>query len=110
MTPGWHKQIGGQRWLRLGDLPRPGDVFVFADALLGGAGTPARNTALLDPPMLFSGGGWSPNPFPTTCFRHGRRGGIGSAGAVRADGSARAVRGERAWLTASELAIGSVGT
>ncbi len=108
MTPGWNQQIGGQRWLRLGDLARPCDAFVFADAML--AGSPPRNTALLDPPMLFSASSWTANPFPTTCFRHGRgRSSFGSAGTARADGSARAVRGEPAWLTSPELAIGSVG-
>jgi prepilin-type N-terminal cleavage/methylation domain-containing protein len=110
MTPGYRAAIGGQRWLRLGEVHRPTEVFVFADAMLGGAGTPLRNSALLDPPWFFSGGAWVPDPFPTTCFRHGRRADIGSAEAVRADGSAAGYNGQRGWLTAPELAIGSVGT
>jgi prepilin-type N-terminal cleavage/methylation domain-containing protein len=109
MTPGYRAMIGGQRWVRLGDVGRPTEVFIFADAMLGGSGTPLRNSALLDPPSFFSGGAWSLNPFPTTSFRHNRRAAIGSAEAVRADGSAAGYAGQRAWMTAPELAIGSVG-
>jgi prepilin-type N-terminal cleavage/methylation domain-containing protein len=71
MTPGWSSQIGAQPWKRISDIERPTEVLVFADTLL--EGNPARNNALLDPPKLYSGGGqWAANPFPTTCFRHGR--------------------------------------
>jgi prepilin-type N-terminal cleavage/methylation domain-containing protein len=103
MTPGYQMQIGGQRWLRLGDLVRPTDVFLFADAMI--AGTPMRNCALLDPPMLFGGGSWSENPAPTTSFRHGP----GSTSTARADGSARAVPAEPNWLIDRAARIGSVG-
>jgi hypothetical protein len=106
MTPGWSYQIGAQPWKRISDIERPTEVLVFADTLL--EGNPARNNALLDPPKLYSGGGqWATNPFPTTCFRHGR--GAGAAAGSRADGSARADKAEPAWLTSPTLRIGSVG-
>jgi prepilin-type N-terminal cleavage/methylation domain-containing protein len=101
-TPGWSLQIGTQRWKSIADIDRPSELFVFADTLL--AGSPARNCALLDPPRLFSAGAWSPNPFPTTCFRH-----TGSTAAAGADGSARTRRAEPGWLTAPAQRIGSVG-
>ncbi len=101
-TPGWGSQIGHRPWQRVSSIGQPSDLLVFADTLLGGEfeGDPVRNSALLDPPLLFSasgggmpdwGGGpseedddlvatlitsgrWSVNPFPTTAFRHGSRG------------------------------------
>jgi prepilin-type N-terminal cleavage/methylation domain-containing protein len=112
-TPGWRSDIGAQRWKSLADLDRPSELFVFADTLL--PGTPPINCALLDPPQLFSAGAWSPNPSPTTSFRHakGRGADPGSAGSVataRADGSASATRADPAWLTYPRLGIGSAGT
>jgi len=99
-TPGWGTQIGHRPWQRVSGIAQPSDLLVFADALLGGEfeGDPVRNSALLDPPLLFSGSGgqyqipgapeygdnevaelmasglWSVNPFPTTAFRHGGKG------------------------------------
>lgn len=102
-TPGWSAVIGGQRWKRTGDVERPTELFVFADTLL--PGKPVSNNALLDPPMLWSGGGWEENPSPTTAFRHGGA----SANAARADGSAEAVNAEPGWLTHPEMGIGSAG-
>jgi prepilin-type N-terminal cleavage/methylation domain-containing protein len=110
-TPGWRDQIGSQRWKALADIDRPTELFVFADTLLPGA--PPMNNALLDPPMLFSGGAWSPNLSPTTCFRHARGRGGGAPGSVataRADGSARAIAAQPGWLIAPRLGIGSAGT
>lgn len=104
MTPGWNASIGTRPWRRLGEIERPEALFVFGDTLMGHGGA-ARNNALLDPPMLFGGGGWSVNPSPTTCFRHD-----GAAATARADGSARAVRAERGWLVEPALRIGSAGT
>lgn len=106
MTPGWNLQIGSQRWKRISDIERPAELLVFADTLL--AGSPPRNTPLLDPPRLFSGGSWEHNDSPTTCFRH-NGGAVGAAVAVRADGSARTISAQRDWLTTPELRIGSVG-
>ncbi len=92
--------------MRVGEVQRPRGGFFFAEPRLGGAGTPLRTSGLLDPPMFFSSGVWTPTGFPTTCFRHAGW----SADAARADGSGAGYRGERAWMTAPELAIGSVGT
>lgn len=104
MTPGWNLTIGRQKWKTVADIERPSELLVFADTLM--AATPARNNALLDPPMLYEGAGaWTPNLSPTTCFRHS-----GSAAGARADGSARAERADPAWLTHAGLRIGSIGT
>jgi prepilin-type N-terminal cleavage/methylation domain-containing protein len=112
-TPGWRSDIGAQRWKSLADIDRPSELFVFADTILPAA-TPI-NCALLDPPLLFSAGNWSPNLSPTTSFRHGKSRGTepGSAGSVvsaQADGSARATPAIPAWLTHPRLGIGSAGT
>jgi competence protein ComGC len=102
-TPGWNLQIGGQPWRRLDSIENPSLLFVFADALL--EGSPPRNTALLDPPELFSSGAWNNNPSPTTAFRHGHA----SAIAANADGSASAHSARPEWLTSPTLRIGSIG-
>ncbi len=111
-TPGWSNIIGHRPWRRIADILEPSRLFVFADTLL--AGDPPSNNALLDPPMLYRGGGrWRENRAPTTCFRHGRgsRGSTaapGSAAGVRADGSAATHRAQPAWITDPEDTIGSV--
>jgi len=107
-TPGWANQIGDRPWRRLFDLEQPSRLFVFADALLPLA--KPKNTALLDPPMLFQAGEWTPNWFPTTAFRH-HRGAPRSGNAVtaRADGSVRAVRARPGDITKPGHAVGSVG-
>lgn len=110
-TPGWSSDIGNRRWRRFSDIDVPTELFVFADTLL--TGSPPKSTALLDPPMLFSGGEWSPNLSPTTAFRHGvrpGRGGIGQAATARADASVQSVRGRPEWLIDEANGIGSVGT
>ena len=104
-TPGWGFTIGSRPWRRLGDIPRPASLFVFADAML--PATPVRNSALLDPPLLWSGTNWIHNDSPTTAFRHGQ--GQGSASAVSADGSVRSWLGETESMTCPEDRIGSVG-
>ncbi|MBS0196581.1 MAG: prepilin-type N-terminal cleavage/methylation domain-containing protein [Planctomycetes bacterium] len=108
-TPGWAQQIGFRPWKRLFEIRQPESVFVFADSLL--AGDPPSNTALLDPPMVFSSGAWQENPFPTTSFRHHRpRVGVGGTTcAARCDGSVRSVIAEPLWLTDPGIAIGSAG-
>jgi prepilin-type N-terminal cleavage/methylation domain-containing protein len=109
-TPGWDMSIGFRPWRKLGDVTSPTEVFVFADSLLGG-GTPS-NTALLDPPLLYSRRSWSINQYPTTAFRHfaSKRSGTGSASTARADGSVRAVQAQSQWLVDPAHRIGSVGT
>jgi prepilin-type N-terminal cleavage/methylation domain-containing protein len=88
-TPGWNLSIGHRPWLRLSQVSQPWDVFVFADTLLPGGiggvgGATPSNTALLDPPWLYSAGSWERNESPTTAFRHPTL----QAAAARADGSA----------------------
>lgn len=110
-TPGWGEQISNQRWKRLGEIERSTEVFVFADALLPGS-TPS-NTALLDPPHLFTrGSGWQTNSSPTTAFRHGRRSAspgftTGRAVTARADGSVRSVAAEEGAIVDARWGIGS---
>lgn len=111
-TPGWGAGISERPWRRLGEIARPSELLVFADTLLPGR-TPSNN-ALLDPPMLFTGGAgagrWTPNSSPTTCFRHQKDGaGLGSACAARADASAAAARARPEWLTHPALGVGSLG-
>jgi prepilin-type N-terminal cleavage/methylation domain-containing protein len=113
-TPGWGSGIARRPWRRLADLARPSDLFVFADTLL--AGFPREsNTALLDPPRLYSGGAWTINPYPTTAFRHQRPGNSrrsGEAGltvAARADASVHSTRARPEWIRTPALAVGSVG-
>jgi type II secretory pathway pseudopilin PulG len=101
-TPGWGPGIAFRPWQTMASIETPSAVFVFADTLI--AGTPARNNALLDPPMLWTGGGWEKNDYPTTAFRH-----AGRAGGLAADGSVRWWTAEPAWLTDEDLGIGSVG-
>lgn len=136
-TPGWGSQIGHRPWQRVSSISQPSDLLVFADTLLGGEfeGDPVRNSALLDPPLLFAspgggmpdwGGGpsdgddlvarllasgrWSVNPFPTTAFRHGARSqtqrtAIGAA----ADSSVRAYAAPPNQGSQLNALIGSIG-
>ncbi|HLP82725.1 MAG TPA: prepilin-type N-terminal cleavage/methylation domain-containing protein [Phycisphaerales bacterium] len=108
-TPGWSGAIGRRPWRKVADIRIPSSLFVFADTMIFLQGL--RNCALLDPPLLYDGvSGWDINGSPTTSFRHGgnvSRGVPGATVTSRADGSVRAVHGERAWL--STQVIGSVG-
>jgi len=108
-TPGWGATIGFRPWQRLSDIVRTPDLFVFADTLL--PMQPARNCALLDPPLLYSPGeGWTPNTSPTTAFRHHtRRTGNGTAVTSRADGSAKQVVSRPEWIIAPGFNVGSAG-
>ncbi len=111
-TPGWGDSIGHRAWQRVSSLPSPSSLLVFADTLLpGGVNSLPGNNALLDPPLLFDGATWSPNPSPTTAFRHGRRagGGLGSCVSVFADGHASSTRAESSWLTHPHHGVGSLG-
>lgn len=85
-TPGWGQAIGFRPWRRLADIERSSELLVFADTMLPSEFS-ISNTALLDPPMLFSAGSWTVNPCPTTAFRHSRL-----ASTSRADGSAAFMR------------------
>ena len=111
-TPGWAYSIGHRPWQRLGDIRAPETLLVFADTLLAGsAGSLPGNTALLDPPMLFTrASGWSTNQSPTTAFRHARSraGAPGAANAALADGHARSFHAENAWCTDDSRTVGSI--
>lgn len=107
-TPGWSAH-SNQPWKRLSDVQHPSDLFVFADTLLPGSPPVLpMNNALLDPPMLFSGGMWMRNESPTTAFRHSSRRNA-AAVTARADGSASQNTADPEWLTHLEQRIGSVG-
>ncbi|MFI4915633.1 MAG: hypothetical protein ACIAS6_03880, partial [Phycisphaerales bacterium JB060] len=110
-TPGWSYDIEHRPHQRLSSITDPSSLMVFADTLISrGPGAMPASNALLDPPMLYAGGGrWRENSHPTTCFRHGGRGVGASCMAAHADGSGRAHRAEALWLTQPELGIGSVG-
>jgi prepilin-type N-terminal cleavage/methylation domain-containing protein len=109
-TPGWASSINFRPWRRIFDILVPSDVFVFADAML--AGSTPRNSALLDPPLLYNWGEWFANESPTTSFRHARprngKGGVSNTS--RADGSVRPVLAQSEWIVDSVSSIGSVGT
>ena len=105
-TPGWNLSIGHQPWKRVEDAEHPTELFVFADTLV--PTDPPRNTAIIDPPMLFQGT-WTHNDAPNTAFRHHAGRGVGAAATARADGSARASAARPEWLSHPALAIGSVG-
>ena len=95
-TPGWGAGIGFRPWRRIDEIQRPTELFVFADTILAAASATSlpSNTALLDPPALFSNNFWSENLYPTTAFRHDRKSARetarGKAMAAQADGAVRA--------------------
>jgi prepilin-type N-terminal cleavage/methylation domain-containing protein len=121
MTPGWGSTIAHRPWRRTFEIARPAELFVFADTLLPTSTSPdaaatddtpsrPRNTALLDPPMLFSrSSGWTRNDFPTTAFRHGTAH-AAAANAVRADGSTGQSHADIADLTHRNIRVGSLGS
>ena len=103
-TPGWAFSIGHQPWKRVADVAEPHKVMMMADTLMAWSDTQISNNALLDPPYLFSGGGWSRNDYPTTCFRHSER-----AVAAFVDGHVAAHGLEGGAYTTKKFCIGSVG-
>ncbi|MCB9857690.1 MAG: type II secretion system protein [Phycisphaerales bacterium] len=103
-TPGWGFQIGHRRWQSVSSVKDPSRVFAFGDAAIDLGAARPHNNALLDPPMLFGGGGWTANMNPTTSFRHRHRAQI-----VHVDGHVAAYRAEPAWLTSARFGIGAVG-
>lgn len=103
-TPGWAFQIGHRPWRNLSHIGDTARVFSFGDTLIDLGGRQPRNTALLDPPMLFASDQWSPNANPTTSFRHAR-----AANLMHVDGHASSYQAERNWIRSTNHGIGSVG-
>ncbi len=103
-TPGWAFQIGHRPWMRIASIRDSAAVFAFADTLIDLGGDRPFNCALLDPPLLFSGGNWTRNRNPTTAFRH-----ADAAHAVALDGHAERHAAQRNWLTSARWRVGSVG-
>ena len=103
-TPGWAMSIGNRPWQNLDTLPRPQEVFVFADTMIDWFGR-LKNCALLDPPMLYEGRGrWTLNENPTTSFRHDWQ-----TNAVCADGHVTLKPPGKSLIQSYEFRLGSVG-
>ena len=103
-TPGWGLSIGHRPWQRIGTLSNTTTLLVFADTLLPAFGNALPgNTALLDPPMLYSDGTWTNNESPTTAFRHAR-----ATNAAHPDGHVSTIRAKPEWLTHPSHGVGSV--
>jgi prepilin-type N-terminal cleavage/methylation domain-containing protein len=100
-----------QRTLRVSDIVRPTAQLVFADTLIALWNDLPSNSALLDPPMLFTPGqGWNENFSPTTAFRHNKPNGdgFGTAITARADGSVSQERHDPDARSIEAHAIGSI--
>lgn len=114
-TPGWGLAIGGRPWQRLSSIEHADTLLVFADALLPAVGNgPPANTALLDPPLIYSRGAngtWDVNQSPTTAFRHARgrsNMALGSTAGAHADGHVSVMQAQPDWLSHPSQAVGSV--
>ena len=104
-TPGWGFQIAHRPWQSLSSVKDPARVFAFADAAIDLGRDQPRNTALLDPPLLFDGRRWYRNSNPTTSFRH-----RGRAQSVHVDGHVSRYTSRAEWLTSKRFTIGAVGS
>ena len=104
-TPGWAFSIGHVPWKRAADIAEPVEVMMFADTLLAWSETKVSNAALLDPPYLYSGGTWTKNEWPTTCFRHSER-----TVAAFTDGHVASHGLDGGEYTSDKFQVGSVGT
>ncbi len=102
-TPGWGFSIGHRPWLSLSQVKDAARAFAFADTAIDLGGSLPFNNALLDPPMLFLAGGWSPNANPTTSFRH-----RGRTQSVHVDGHVERYAAEPGCLKSPHFMIGSV--
>lgn len=92
-----------QQCKRIGQLPHPGQLFVFADAAIHWSvfGTPVlQNSMSLDPPVFYG----RVNNWPTTQFRH-----MGKANALCADGHAQPYGLEGGTMVDPQYHLGSVG-
>ncbi len=99
------------RWIKHTDIKHPSAQLVFADTLIAFSPDMPTNSALLDPPMIFSSRrGWQANQSPTTAFRHARSGtnSFGQAIGVRADTSIDRYAHDPQAQSIASFAIGSV--
>lgn len=104
-SSGWLWTIGHRPWQNLDTIRLPQRVFAFADTLLDLNGPRPRNTALLDPPWLYSGNHrWRRNDSPTTAFRH-----EGRVNVALADGHVETFTPRDGRVTSPAFHIGSVG-
>ena len=109
-TTGYY-ELYNQRTVRTSDIEHPSAQLVFADSLILLWGAMPSNSALLDPPMLYTPGfGWRENFSPTTAFRHRKpKGdGFGTAIAAKADGSVRHEKHDPDAKNFPQHAIGSI--
>ena len=104
-APGWANSIQQRPWQTLQTVENPCQLFMFADTLLEWGKGKVTNTCFLDPPFLYSRGGWKPNRRPTLCFRHNR-----AANVCFADGHVEAVDAAKGTITGEETQTGYVGT
>ncbi|HUW33170.1 MAG TPA: H-X9-DG-CTERM domain-containing protein [Planctomycetota bacterium] len=103
-TPGYADRIKQRPWQTFQSLENPSHLFMFADTLLEWGKGKVTNTSFLDPPFLYSRGGWSINRTTTLCFRHS-----GSANVCFADGHVEAVSTSNATILSQESQTGYVG-
>ncbi|HMQ15463.1 MAG TPA: DUF1559 domain-containing protein, partial [Phycisphaerae bacterium] len=102
-TPGWADLIGKRPWRTMETVSGPSRVLAFSDTMLDWGGW-LKNSALLDPPMLYQGfGGWTENESPTTSFRHEWR-----ANATFVDGHVRSLGPRHGRITSALFRIGSI--
>lgn len=109
-TTGYY-ELYNQRTIRVSSIERPSVQLVFADTLIVLFSGQPSNSALLDPPMLFTPGlGWRENFSPTTAFRHRKpKGqGFGTAITARADGSVTHEEHDPEAKIIAQHAIGSI--
>lgn len=104
-TPGWGMQIGHRPWQSLSRVRDAARVFAFADTAIDMGAPQPLNNALLDPPMVHFGAGWTQNYSPTTSFRHRI-----STEAVHVDGHVARYRAQPGWIKSARFSIGSVGS
>ncbi len=111
-TTGYFDLIN-QRWMRTTDIARPSAQLVFADTLIAFGSNLPTNSALLDPPMLYSRTrGWRINQSPTTAFRHGKSNTtpLANAFGARADTSVTSMTHDPNAITNQPFSIGSIST
>lgn len=103
-------ELYNQRTLKLAQIDHPSSQLVFADSMIVLFSGQPSNSALLDPPLLFSpNAGWRENYSPTTAFRHHRtENGFGAAINGRADGSVRSDTHDPDARTIESHAVGSI--